>query len=66
MTGVQLSCRNYSSDPKLQVQSMEKLKDVDFLHVLPGHGRRAHMKDAQDKAQQMEELLRLDKERHNV
>lgn len=43
---------------------MEKLKDLDFLHVLPGHGRRAHMKDAQDKSQQMAELLRLDKERH--
>lgn len=55
---------NYSSDPRLQVQSMEKLKDVDFLHVLPGHGRRAHMKDAQDKAEQLEELLRLDKQRH--
>lgn len=51
---VMLVCRTYSSDPSLQVKSVEKLKDLDFLHVLPGHGRRAHFKDAGDRKQQIQ------------
>lgn len=37
---------------------------MDFLHVLPGHGRRAHMLDADDKDEQMAEMLRLDTSLH--
>lgn len=44
----------YSSDPALQARSVEKLKQYDFLHVLPGHGRRAHFKDAEDREQQIQ------------
>ena len=59
-----VACSTYSSDPRLQVRSTEKLRDVDFLHVLPGHGRRAHIKDAQDRLHQMDEMLQLDREMH--
>ncbi|KAL3133688.1 hypothetical protein ABBQ32_008188 [Trebouxia sp. C0010 RCD-2024] len=47
----------YSSDPRLQARSVEKLQDLDFLHVLPGHGRRAHFKDAEDRKQQIQLCL---------
>lgn len=52
-----MSCRTYSSDPRLQAKSVEKLQDLDFLHVLPGHGRRAHFKDAEDRKQQIQLCL---------
>ena len=47
-------CRTYSSNPSLQAKSVQKLQDLDFLHVLPGHGRRAHFKDAEDRKQQIQ------------
>ena len=50
-------CRTYSSNPSLQAKSMEKLQDLDFLHVLPGHGRRAHFSDAKDRKQQIQQSL---------
>ncbi len=51
------ACRTYSSDPALQARSVEKLRQYDFLHVLPGHGRRAHFKDAEDREQQIQLCL---------
>lgn len=35
----------YSWDPAKQIESTEKLLGLDFLHVLPGHGRRCSFKD---------------------
>lgn len=39
----------YSWDVRKQIESTQKLLDYDFLHVLPGHGRRYHLKDASDR-----------------
>jgi glyoxylase-like metal-dependent hydrolase (beta-lactamase superfamily II) len=47
---------NWYSFPK-QLESVRKLLDYDFLHVLPGHGRPGHLKDATDRLQQVHKLL---------
>ena len=47
------TCRTYSSDPALQAESVKKLNQYDFLHVLPGHGRRAHFANRQEQEEQM-------------
>lgn len=39
----------FSWDVRKQIESTQKLLDYDFLHVLPGHGRRHHLKDAADR-----------------
>ena len=48
---------NWYSVPE-QVKSIKKLLDFDFLHVLPGHGRPGHIKDASHRVQLIESLLR--------
>lgn len=40
---------------KLQVENVEKLLQFDFEHVLPGHGRRFFVHDAQERRQALEE-----------
>ncbi|GMH41780.1 hypothetical protein BSKO_09690 [Bryopsis sp. KO-2023] len=47
----------YSSDPKTQYESTRKLLDYDFLHVLPGHGRRVHFKDATERLKMITEAI---------
>ena len=54
ITSMRSVCRFYSSDPTLQAKSVEKLQHLDFLHILPGHGRRAHFRDAQDREEQIQ------------
>lgn len=39
-----------------QVASVRKLLDYDFLHVLPGHGRRFHLKDAAERLRVMSDV----------
>ena len=36
---------------ELQVESVQKLLNFDWLHVLPGHGRRFHIADAAERLQ---------------
>jgi hypothetical protein len=41
-----LCCRNYNwHSVELQLESVHKLLQYDFVHVLPGHGRRASFPD---------------------
>ena len=40
-------CRRYNwYSLEVQMDSLNKLKQVDFLHALPGHGRRMSFRDA--------------------
>jgi glyoxylase-like metal-dependent hydrolase (beta-lactamase superfamily II) len=39
-----------------QVESVQKLLHFDFLHVLPGHGRRFHVADAAERLRLVSEL----------
>lgn len=52
---------NWYSVP-LQVESVRKLLDYEFLHVLPGHGRQVHLTDDFHRLKAMSELLQS----HNV
>lgn len=45
----------------MQLDSVAKLLQYDWLHVLPGHGRPAHLKDAAHRLQAVSDLLN----RHN-
>jgi glyoxylase-like metal-dependent hydrolase (beta-lactamase superfamily II)/ferredoxin len=47
---------NWFSVPK-QLESVKKLLDYDWLHVLPGHGRPVHLKDALHRLQAVTHLL---------
>jgi glyoxylase-like metal-dependent hydrolase (beta-lactamase superfamily II) len=47
---------NWYSVP-LQVQSVQKLLQYDFLHVLPGHGRQIHLKDAAHRLKAVGDLV---------
>jgi hypothetical protein len=40
-----------------QLQSVQKLMNYDFLHVLPGHGRRFSVKDAAERLQMASTLV---------
>ena len=43
-----------------QLESVHKLLDWEWLHVFPGHGRQAHLKDASDRLKQITELLQAE------
>lgn len=43
-----------------QLDSVEKLLAWDFLHVLPGHGRRFHLRDATNRLQVVSELIQAE------
>ena len=43
-----------------QVESVEKLLQYDWLHVLPGHGRPAHFATIAERSQQVELLLKAE------
>lgn len=47
---------NWHSVP-LQLESVAKLRGVEFLHCLPGHGRRASFADLGDMRRQLDALL---------
>lgn len=47
---------NWYSVP-LQVESVAKLLQYDFLHALPGHGRRLHLRDAAHRLKAVSELV---------
>ncbi|XP_051116157.1 uncharacterized protein LOC127241266 isoform X2 [Andrographis paniculata] len=47
---------NWFSVP-IQLKSVEKLLDLDFEWILPGHGRRAEFRDAEEKNQVLRALL---------
>jgi hypothetical protein len=47
---------NWCSVP-LQLASVARLLHYDFLAVLPGHGRRRHLRDAAHRLQAVGELL---------
>lgn len=40
-----------------QLDSVAKLRDLDFLHILPGHGRRWQAAGAADRQHRIDELL---------
>lgn len=40
-----------------QLKSVQKLLEYDFLHVLPGHGRRFSLKDATDRLKMFNDLV---------
>lgn len=40
-----------------QLDSVAKLLQYDFLHVLPGHGRPAHLRDAAHRLEAVSKLL---------
>lgn len=44
-------------DWETQIRSMERLVDLPFVWVLPGHGRRARLRDADDRRTQMAQCL---------
>eukprot|EP00879_Flechtneria_rotunda_P000416 GHRR01000510.1.p1 GENE.GHRR01000510.1~~GHRR01000510.1.p1 ORF type:complete len:346 (+),score=81.89 GHRR01000510.1:166-1203(+) len=47
---------NWYSVPE-QVKSVRKLLDYDWLHVLPGHGRPAHLKDSMQRLKAVTHLV---------
>eukprot|EP00878_Enallax_costatus_P030597 GHUV01033344.1.p2 GENE.GHUV01033344.1~~GHUV01033344.1.p2 ORF type:complete len:106 (-),score=37.47 GHUV01033344.1:769-1086(-) len=47
---------NWYSVPK-QVESVRKLLDYDWLHVLPAHGRPVHLRDSLHRLQAVTALL---------
>lgn len=47
---------NWHSIP-VQLSSVDRLRHYDFLHVLPGHGRRAHLRDAAARHAAIDALL---------
>jgi glyoxylase-like metal-dependent hydrolase (beta-lactamase superfamily II)/ferredoxin len=47
---------NWYSIPK-QIESVRKLIPVDFLWLLPGHGRRYHFESDEDRRQKLENLV---------
>jgi hypothetical protein len=50
---------NWHSVPQ-QLDSVRRLLDHDFLHVLPGHGRRARFADAAQRMHEMNILLQAE------
>jgi len=42
-----------------QLASVAKLLQYDWLHVLPGHGRAAHLRDAAHRLEAVSKLLQL-------
>lgn len=40
-----------------QLESVRKLLEYDFMHVLPGHGRRFSVKDASERLRMVNELV---------
>lgn len=45
----------YSRERGVQIESVEKLKDVPFLHGWPGHGRHFHFQNEEEKREGMVE-----------
>ncbi|KAJ8600212.1 hypothetical protein CTAYLR_001921 [Chrysophaeum taylorii] len=52
----------YGWDVGKQADSIAKLKDLDFLHILPGHGRRISFSSADKRRAAVEEAARLFRE----
>jgi len=50
-------CRYNWHSVAQQLDSVAALRPLDFLHVLPGHGRRASFANASERQQRLEELL---------
>jgi glyoxylase-like metal-dependent hydrolase (beta-lactamase superfamily II) len=44
---------------KRQVESVKKLLEYDFMHVLPGHGRRFTVKNASERLQMVSDVARV-------
>ncbi len=42
-----------------QLESIAKLLGYDFLHILPGHGRPFHLRDAHHRLTEVTRLLRV-------
>ncbi|CAH8384582.1 unnamed protein product [Eruca vesicaria subsp. sativa] len=56
---------NHCSVP-LQLENVERLINMDFNWVLPGHGRRVHFKDGEEKAKKLEALVQKHREEQLV
>ncbi|CAH8274464.1 unnamed protein product [Arabidopsis lyrata] len=56
---------NHGSVP-LQLENVEKLINLDFVWLLPGHGRRVHFKDGEEKAKNLEALVQKHREKQLV
>ena len=51
-------CRGYNwHSVSMQLQSVHKLRDLNFIHLLPGHGRPGKFKDDTDRMEQVDSLL---------
>ena len=56
-----LPCREYNwHSVSQQLDSLHKLLQYDFLHVLPGHGRRASYADADSMKRAIHEVLQAE------
>ncbi|KFK29965.1 hypothetical protein AALP_AA7G200400 [Arabis alpina] len=56
---------NHCSVP-LQLENIEKLINLDFNWIIPGHGRRVHFKDGEEKAKTLEALVKKHREKQLV
>ncbi|CAF2068047.1 hypothetical protein Bca4012_086671 [Brassica carinata] len=56
---------NHCSLP-LQLENVERLIKLDFNWVIPGHGRRVHFKDGEEKAKKLEALVQKHREEQLV
>lgn len=54
-------CRRYNwHSVDRQVESVAKIKDLPFLHLLPGHGRPGRFADDEERAQYFSDALRAE------
>ena len=54
-------CRRYNwHSVEKQVQSVAKIKDFPFLHLLPGHGRPGHFRDSEERNKLFSDALRAE------
>lgn len=42
---------------KVQIESVKKLMDYEFYHILPGHGRRMYFTSLEDRYEQLKLFL---------
>ena len=53
-----MHCRRYNwFSVEKQVESVAKIKDFPFLHLLPGHGRPGHFENASERNQLFSDAL---------
>ncbi len=52
-------CRRYNKQGVgIQLDTVQALRDVEYKHLLPGHGRPGTFKDSSDRTQFIDRLLK--------